>query len=38
MPIEATGANKKPVNLFYAYAQTDDALRQELEDHLTSLK
>src|SRR5947209_3677633 len=38
MPIEATGANKKPVNLFYAYAETDENLRQELEDHLASLK
>jgi hypothetical protein len=38
MPIEATGANKKPVHLFYAYAKADDALRQELENHLTSLK
>lgn len=38
MPIEATGANKKPVNLFYAYAEADETLRQELENHLISLK
>ncbi len=38
MPIEATSADRTPVNLFYAYAEADEALRQELENHLTSLK
>ncbi len=38
MPIEATSADRTPVNLFYSYARADEILSQELENHLTSLK
>src|SRR5437588_12694211 len=38
MPIQPTGSDSTPITLFYAYAQADEALRQELEDHLISLK
>src|SRR5438876_12433 len=38
MQIESPGADRTPVHLFYSYAPEDEALRQQLEQHLTLLQ
>ena len=38
MNAEPTGPGENAIEIFYSYAHEDEALRKELEKHLTSLQ